>query len=193
MQSFKKLKIVKGILLRETQRCTQIVLLEKYHHLIYTELHEHMAHLGSERVIELARQRFYWAYMAKDISHYIRKKCRCVVSKKPNVVERAPLVPIQATYPFEMVSIDFLHLAKSKGGFEYVLVVCDHFTRFTQAYATKTKSSKAVANKLFHEFILQFGFPKRIHHDRGPEFNSHLFKELHRLPGIRYSNMTPYH
>ena len=115
-----------------------------------------------------------------------------MVSKKPNVVERAPLVPIQETYPFEMVSIDFFHLDKSKGGFEYVLMVCDHFTRFTQAYATKTKSSKVAANKLFHEFILQFGFPERIHHDRGPEFNSYLFIELHRLSGIRSSNMMLY-
>ena len=43
----------------------------------------------------------------------------------------APLVPINATYHFEMVSIDFLHLDRAKGGYEYALVVCDHFTRFT--------------------------------------------------------------
>ena len=192
MQNFKELIIVKGVLLKETQGGMQIVLPEKYHKLVYTELHENMAHLGAERVIDLARQRFYWPCMAKDIVQYIKKKCRCVVSKKPNVVERAPMVPTQAKYPFEMVSIDFLHLDKCKGGFEYTLVICDHFTRFTQAYATKNKSSKAAANKLFQEFILQFGFPKRIHHDRGPEFNSHLFKELHRLTGIRSSNTTPY-
>ena len=40
---------------------------------------------------------------------------------------------------------------------------------------------------------MQFGFPKRIHHDRGGEFNSKLFRELHRLSGIKSSNTTPYH
>ena len=100
MQSFKKLEIENGILLRKTQKATQIVLPQKYHQLVYTELHENMAHLSAERVIDLAQQRFYWAYMAKDITQYIRKRCRCVVSKKPNVAERAPMVPIEATYPF---------------------------------------------------------------------------------------------
>ena len=46
MQSFKKLKIMKGVLVRETKRGVQIVLPTKYHHLVYTELHENMAHLG---------------------------------------------------------------------------------------------------------------------------------------------------
>ena len=60
-------------------------------------------------------------------------------------------------------------------------------------YATKTKSSKAAAKKIFDEFILGYGFPKRIMHDKGGEWNSVLFKELHRLTGIEASNTTPYH
>ena len=71
--------------------------------------------------------------------------------------------------------------------------MCDHFTRFAQTYATKSKSSRAAADKLFNNFILHFGFPKRIHHDKGSEFNSNLFHHLHRLAGIRASNTTPYH
>ena len=96
--------------------------------------------------------------MAKDIDKFIRKTCSCVVSKKSNKMEKATLVPIKATYPLQIVSIDFLHLDRCEGGYEYVLVVCNHIMQFSQAYATKSKSSKAVAEKLFNEF----GFPKRI-------------------------------
>ena len=137
--------------------------------------------LAPEKVIDLAQQRFFWPHMGRDIENYIRKKCCCVVTKKPNIPERAPLVPIQATSPFQMISIDFLHLDVCKGGFEYALVVIDHFTRFCQIYATRKKSSKAAAAKLYGEFILQFGFPQQIHHDQGGEFNSQLFRELHPL------------
>ena len=192
-QQWGKLSLEDGVLMRKTQRYSQVVLPEAYHSLVFTELHQKMGHLASDRVECLARQRFYWPHMITDIIYFIKKKCSCVVSKKPNVQERAKLVPIGASYPFEVVSIDFLHLDKCKGGFEYVLVVCDHFTRFSQAYATKSKSSRAAAEKLFNHFILQFGFPKRIHHDRGGEFNSTLFKHLHRLANIRASNTTPYH
>ena len=131
--------------------------------------------------------------MKKDIEFYITKKCACIADKKKVVDENAPLFPIVATEPFEMVSCDFLKLDVCKGKFQHVLVVTDHFTRFAQAYATKNETSKAAAEKLFNEFILHFGFPKRIHHDRGGAFNSDMFKELHALAGIKISNTTPYH
>lgn len=82
-----------------------------------------MAHLGTEKVVDLARKGFYWRYMAKHIDHFIRKKCMCIISKIPNILNKAPLVQIDATYSFEMISIDFLHIEKCKGGYEYVLLV----------------------------------------------------------------------
>ena len=194
MRSFKKLKInEKGLLVRETGKFCQVVLPAKYHQTVYVELHEKMAHVGAEKVLDLAQQRFYWPRMSSDIEHYIRRKCRCVVTKKPNVSDRAPLVPIKATYPFEMVSLDFMKLDKCQGGFEYVLCVVDHFTRFCQMYATRSKSSQAAAAKIWNEFIPRFGFPGKIHHDQGGEFNSKLWKELHRYSGVVASNTTPYH
>ena len=138
------------------------------------------------------RQRFYWPYLQADVEKFIREKCSCVADKRPNIPQKAPLVPIVASAPCELVCIDFLHLEKCQG-FEYVLLVTDHFSKFAQAYPTKTKSSKAAAEKLFKEHIPKFGFPAKIHHDQGPEFDSTLFQELHRLAGIKMSHTTPYH
>ena len=193
MMQFKKLELNNGLLIRKTKSRKQLVMPFKYHDLIYSELHQKMGHLGCDRVEELARQRFYWPYMKKDIETFVREKCSCLASKKPNVQEKAPLVPILTTTPFEMICIDYLKLGKCKGGFQYVLVLTDHFTKFSQAYATKTKSSKDAANRVFNDFVLQFGLPQTIHHDQGSEFNSGLFEELHRLSGVKLSNTTPYH
>ena len=193
MKNFPKLFVKEGVLLRKTAKHVQIVLPEAYHQMVYVELHEKLGHLGVEKVVDLAQQRFYWPRMATDIKNHIQKKCRCIVNKKPNIHEKAPLMSTEAQYPFQMVSIDYMALDPCRGRFRYAMVVTDHFTRFAQVYATRNKSTKAAADKLFNEFILQFGYPERIHHDQGGEFNSGLFRELHHLTGIKPSNTTPYH
>ena len=193
LKQLQKLSIVDGVLMRTTAKLKQIVLPEKFHRLVYTELHEKLAHLGAERVLELAKVRFYWPRMKDRIEEYIRKRCRCIIAKKPNVSDRAPMVPITSQYPFELVSIDYLHLDRAKGGFEYALVAIDHFTKFVQVYATRNKSALACADKLYNDLILKYGLPTRIHHDQGTEFNNALFKRLHQLAGIKQSRTTPYH
>lgn len=76
-----------------------------------------------------------------DVEYFLTKVCK-YVKKKPCTQTCTPLTPILTTYAFELVSIDFLYLDKSKHGYEYILVVMDHFTRFAQADATKDKSAK---------------------------------------------------
>ena len=188
-----KLSLENGVLTRNLSTHKQIVLPSVYHNLVYEELHQKLGHLGSEKVVELARRRFFWPYMKKEIEQYVRHRCRCIISKKPNASDRAPLVPIEASSPFELVSMDFLHLDRCAGGFEYALIVCDHFTRFVQIFPTRNKKAKTVADHIYNKYILNYGFPRRIHHDQGGEFNNRLFRKLHELAGIKTSRTTPYH
>lgn len=133
---------------------------------MFQELHREMGHLGVERTLNLIRDRFYWARMHSDTEHFITQVCECLKAKRPHQATKAPLTSIVTTRPFELVSIDFLHLEACRQEFEYILVVIDHYTRFAQAYATKNKSAKTVIEKVFNDFALCFGFPERIHHDR---------------------------
>ena len=182
-----------GILRRKAGRRLQLVLPFKYHSLVLHQLHDEMGHLGAERVTSLARDRFYWPKMQHDIEEYTTKTCQCLKQRRPNTVPRAQLHPIVTMEPFELVSLDFLHLEKSSGGYEYILVIMDHYTRFAQAYPTRNKSSKTAAEKLFNDFILRFGFPKKIHHDQGREFENQLFANLHKYSNVAKSRTTPYH
>ena len=156
------------------------------------ELHVEMGHLGVDKVVDLARGRSYWPYMYQDIANFVKYRCRRVKQKKPTTITRAPMTSISKSAPFELISIDFLHLDKSKGGYEYVLLIVDHFTRYAQSYATRNKTARTAAEKFFNECISRFGFPARIHHDQGGEFENKLFYHLARLSGVVSSRTMPY-
>jgi hypothetical protein len=86
--------------------------------------------------------------------------------------------------------MDFLHLERSTGVYEYILVIVDHFTRFAQAYPTKNKEARAAAEELYNDFILKYGFPSRILHDQGQEYENKLFHQLEKSSGIIRSRTT---
>ena len=138
-----------GLLFRRSGLYSQLVLPQKFHTIVFKELHQEMGHLGAPRVVQLAREHFYWPNMEDDITHFANKVCPCLKQRQSNLSTRAPLHNVTTSYPFEFVSIDFLHLEQSSGGHEYILVIIDHFTRFAQAYATKNKWAKTAADRLF--------------------------------------------
>uniref|UniRef100_H3B5S1 Gypsy retrotransposon integrase-like protein 1 n=1 Tax=Latimeria chalumnae TaxID=7897 RepID=H3B5S1_LATCH len=179
-----------GILHWKTAERDQLVLPKEYHPLVFRELHQEMGHLGVEKTLNLIRDRFYWPWMQHDVEHYLTRVYECLKKKKPNKATQALLSTIKMTYPFEMVSINFLHLETCKQGYEYVLVVMHHYTRLAQAYATTNKSDKTVADKIFNDFALKFGFLSKIHHNMGKEFENQLFPK----GCTEYSShTTPYH
>lgn len=83
--------------------------------------------------------------------------------------------------------MDFLTLEKSKGGYQHILVITDHYTRYAQAIPTKNQLAKTTAEAFFNHFIVHYGIPKRIHSDQGTNFESKVIKEL--LSTYRYEEI----
>jgi len=161
--------------------------------LVYHELHVNMGHLGVDRTTELIKERFYWPRMDNDIKHFITRVCPCVKKKKLSKTLEAPMKSISSTAPMELIQFDFLHLDTCSGGYQYLLVITDNFSRFVQAYPTRNKEAKTAAERLYNDFILRFGIPGKFLHDQGKEFDNKLFKCLAKLCNIQRLRTSPYH
>jgi transposase InsO family protein len=169
----------------------QLILPESCRQQALHSLHDQMGHLGRDRTLHLVRDRFYWPKMAQDVENYIKNCERCIKRKSPTN-DRPPLVSIKSTQPLELVCIDYLTLEMSKGGFQHILVITDHFTKYAVAIPTRNQTARTTAEALWNGFVVHYGFPYRIHSDQGANFCSKLIKELCELGGIKKSRTTPY-
>ena len=156
-------------------------------------VHDLAGHQGQPRSLSLARQRFFWGDMEKDVRDHVRNCHRCVLSKTPEPAARAPLESIKTTAPLELVCIDFWSAEDSNNKSVDVLVVTDHFTKLAHAFPCEDQTARKVAKKLWDNFFCVYGFPQRLHSDQGANFESELIAELLELAGVNKSRTSPYH
>ena len=106
--------------------------------------------------------------------------------------------PIVCTEPLDLVHIDYVSMEvmvgmKEKPVVKNVLVIEDHFTRYTQAYVTNNHTACTTARVLYNEFFSVFGFPRRLMSDQASEFTGQVISELCDLLGITKIRTLPYH
>ena len=192
-----QLKLIKGVLFRKTKQNKedrpkyQLVLPAAYYHQALVGCHDNVGHMGIEKTTELLKDRFYWPGMTNNIADHLKNCVRCRQFKGKTA--KAPLTPIHATHPLELVHMDYLEIEPSKGNIENVLVITDHFTRYAQAYTTKSQTAVTTAKMLWDNFILHYGFPEKFISDQGRNFESKLIAELCDLAGVKKVRTSPYH
>ena len=90
--------------------------------------------------------------------------------------------------------IDFLSLERSEGGYENVLVITDHFTRYSSvAVPNRNQSAQTTEKALYENFINPYSFPERYHSDLGKKFEGRVIREMCKMAGVAKSRTTPYH
>ena len=175
----------------------QFILPQRFRKRALEACHDEFGHQGMDKTTFLLQKRFFWNGLVNDTREHIRNCSRCLTFKTTE--ETSELERIECSYPLEMLHLDFLTIGQvgrdSKGEKKKpvnVLVVTDHFTRFSQAYVTHNQKAKTVAETLWEKYLSQYGWPEKILTDQGGSFEAELFEELCKETKITKIRTCPY-
>ncbi|KAK3542091.1 hypothetical protein QTP86_013424 [Hemibagrus guttatus] len=96
--------------------------------------------------------------------------------------------------PWSHLSVDFLTDLPDSGGFTMVMVVVDRFSKGCKLIPLKgSPTATQIAKAMFQHVFRNFGLPKDIVLDRGPQFTSRVWGSLCAQLGIGVSLSSGYH
>nr|AAX95687.1 RNase H, putative [Oryza sativa Japonica Group] len=152
------------------------------------------AHSASRTLVGKAfRQGFYWPTTLNDAVDLVRRCRACQFHAKQIHQPAQALQIIPLSWPFAVWGLDILGpFRRAPGGFEYLYVAIDKFTKWPEAYPV-VKIDKHSALKFIKGITARFGVPNRIITDNGTQFTSELFGDYCEDMGIKLCFASPAH
>lgn len=154
-------------------------------------------HGGVERTVQAMQSRhFRWPGMRADVKRYI-EHCPFCQRNNPRVQGRTlghpqgGMLP-QAQQPRDIVAIDTIGPLWQSDESEprYVLAFIDAFSRHCHLEPITTLTAVDAATAVLR-YIGDFGFPKHLYSDQGPQFDNLLMKHLAVYMGVKWTHSVP--
>ena len=92
----------------------------------------------------------------------------------------------------EVVQIDHPKTCMTDSGYNQVLVMIDHFTKYAEAVSCITASAEETCDHVINTWIAIHGCPMTIQSDVGTAFVEKLTKELMRRSQVAQAHSTTY-
>ena len=144
--------------------------------------HHDTGHQGKKRTESLIYDQFWWPAVFKDANRAVQNGRQCQLYGGRE--EKASMVLMMVTAPLQLVHLNFTSFKTTMDLNElpkvkHVLVIVDHFMRYTRAYVTKDQKASTAAKTLYEGFISIFGAPKRILTDQRKAYTSEIVEQLY--------------
>jgi hypothetical protein len=142
------------------------------------------------------KQHCWWTKMKIEIARYVAKcdTCRCVKAIHMKTAGPLQSLPIP-TWKWEDISVDFIvGLPRTTKGFDSIWVIVDRLTKIAHFLPVKTSYPVLTYAQVYIACILSLhGVPKTIVSDRGSQFVSKFWEELHKTLGTKLLHSSAYH
>ncbi|GFX38344.1 transposon Tf2-11 polyprotein [Trichonephila clavipes] len=151
-------------------------------------------HLGKRKTYLKLRDTCYFSYMRKYIFEYVSTCDRCQKFNYKNALPAGQLIPIVSNYPNEIVTLDLLdpYPASRPERYRFLLVITDHFTKWSELIYLRKVSAQAIADAFFENHISRYGAPISLSSDNGPQFISEVFEHLSHRLDIKHMKTVTY-
>ncbi|WVZ97800.1 LOW QUALITY PROTEIN: hypothetical protein U9M48_043312 [Paspalum notatum var. saurae] len=157
--------------------------------LILSKAHDtaYSIHPGSTKMYHDLKERFWWYGMKRAVAEYVAvcDTCQRVKAEHQRSTE----------WKWEEISMDFIvGLPRTQKGYNSILVVVDRLTKVAHFIPVNTTYSGARLAELYiSRIICLHGVPKRIISDRGSQFTSRFWEQLHDSLDSKLRFSTAYH
>lgn len=159
--------------------------------------HDDNGHMGVQKTVSAMRKMFFPRLKA-HVQKYIRGCVACNRAKSTTQKVQGELMPLPIpSRPWTDISLDIVSGLKEVYGKNAILTVVDRRSKTVRAIPMATRdgesNTEAIVDALI-EHIYQYTGPFfNILSDRGPQFNSALYKEIMARFGVSISLTTAYH
>jgi len=157
------------------------------------EMHR-LVHSGSHRTLKRLQLEWYWPGMARDVRLLVATCEICQAAKHGGTSPPGGRRRLHCGRPWQVLAVDLVGpMPCTPRGNQWILVLTDHFTRWSDALALPDATAPVVAQALEERVFCLLGLPEQIHTDQGAQFESDLMRELCHLWGVKKTRTTPYH
>ena len=159
---------------------------------VVSETHQ-AAHLGEWKTTRRVQLNWHWPGLFSHVRQYVRSCPACQIGKKSGTRQPGSRHRLYAGRPWQRVAADLAGpLDKTSRGNQWILVVTDHFTRWSDAFPLPDAKAETVAQTLESRIFSSFGVPEVLHTDQGAQFEGELMHELCALWGVDKTRTAPY-
>jgi len=152
-------------------------------------------HPGIKPTIDTIGREFYWPELKTDVTKWVHYCDKCQRYKNFPGKKPGPLQPNEIpTKPWDIVTMDLLTDLPESDGYDAILVVVCRFSKMVRLVRTnKTMSSHALVRLCWDQVWKDFGLPRIIISDRGPQFASKFTRAHNEVFGVKTALSTAYH
>jgi hypothetical protein len=142
----------------------------------------------------IIRQGFYWPTMICTANQVIRS-CEACQKFSPRSGSPSQFTKLIAhTWPLQRWGLDIVGpLPTAQGNLKFTFVAVEYFTKWIEARAVSTITSKTAPKCFWQNIVCRFGVPSELTVDNGKQFDSQDFKDFCFSIGTKLAFASVYH